>query len=193
MIAIINCGYSSIEKLEDLVDISSDYQTFPIFDVDREEIKAIQPIGIVISHAHFSINEVNPEKYITKIQELLTLKLPLLGIGVGHHLLGVALGAQVSYQAYKNELVEIGIIAESELFSKLPDEIHMIKDNAGTISIPPHFELLANSDWSINEAMKKIDEPIFGTQFILEVSGNHGAVIMENFVNISQQHASKQS
>lgn len=193
MIVIINCGYSSIEKLEKLVDISSDFQTFSLLDIDLEEIKSFQPIGIVLSHAHFSINEINPEQYISKIQELYTLDLPILGIGVGHHLLGVAFGAQVSYQAYKNEVVEIGIIETAELFNKLPEVIHMVKDNAGTISIPPHFTLLANSDWSINEAMKKIDEPIYGTQFILEVSGNHGAVIMENFVDISQKYVAKQT
>lgn len=191
MIVIINCGYSSIEKLEDLVDISINYQTFPIFDIDIAEIKALNPIGISLSHAHFSINETNSEKYITKVQELLTLGLPVLGIGVGHHLLGVAHGAQTAYEPYRSDLIEIGLIGEDELFDKLPDEILMIKDNAGTISVPPGFELIASSDFSINEAMRKKEALIYGTQFILEVSGNHGAVIMENFVDICQKNISK--
>jgi len=189
MILIVDCGYTSIYKLEDLVDQFSDYKTVSIYDIDFEEIQKLNPKGAIISHAHISINETNVDKYIEKIQAVLKLEIPVLGIGVGHHLLGVYFGALPAYEPYRNELVEIGILETDGLFDKLPNEVELIKDNAGTISIPPGFQLLASSDYSINEAMKKNDKPLYGVQFIPEVSGNLGAVIMDNFVNISLKKA----
>lgn len=189
MILIIDCGYSSIYKLEDLVDQYSDYTTVSIYDIQYEEIQKLNPKGAIISHAHISIHETNVEKYIEKIKEVLKLEIPVLGIGVGHHLLGVCFDARPAYEPYRNELVDIGLLETEGLFDKLPYEVQLIKDNAGTISIPPGFQLLASSDYSINEAMKKHDAPIYGVQFLPEVSGNLGAVIMDNFVNISMEKA----
>lgn len=187
MILIVDCGYSSIYKLEDLVDQYSDYKTISIYDIQFDEIQKLNFKGAIISHAHISIHETNVDKYIEKIEEVLKLEIPVLGIGVGHHLLGVCFDARPAYEPYRNELVEIGIIETNGLFDKLPYEVRLIKDNAGTISIPPGFQLLASSDYSINEGMKKFDKPIYGVQFIPEVSGNLGAVIMDNFVNISMR------
>ncbi|WP_107037828.1 glutamine amidotransferase-related protein [Brumimicrobium mesophilum] len=184
MILIVDCGYSSIYKLEDLVDQYSDFKTISIYDITLKEIQKLDLKGAIISHAHLSINETNVEKYIEKIEEVFKLEIPVLGIGVGHHLLGVCFNARPAYEPYRNELVDIGILQTEGIFDKLPNEVQLIKDNAGTISIPPGFQLLASSDYSINEAMKKHDKPIYGVQFLLEVSGNFGAVIMDNFVNI---------
>lgn len=185
MILIVDCGYSFIYKLEDLVDQYIDYKTISIYDITPEELKAINPLAVIISHAHISIHETNVEKYIEKIKITLTLDVPVLGIGVGHHLLGVCFDARPAYEPYRNETVAVGIIDTYGIFDKLPQEVQFIKDNAGTISIPPGFQLLASSDYSINEAMKKNGEDIYGVQFLPEVSGNLGAVVMDNFVNIS--------
>lgn len=184
MIIIVDCGYSSIYKLEDLVDQYSDYKTLSIYDIDIDKLQELNPNGAIISHSHISVNETNVDKYIEKILEVFKLEIPVLGIGVGHHLIGMCFDARPAYEPYRNELVEIGLFDSEGLFDKLPNEVQLIKDNAGTISIPPGFQLLASSDYSINEAMKKHDKPIYGIQFIPEVSGNLGAVIMDNFVNI---------
>lgn len=189
MILIVDCGYSSIYKLEELVDLYSDFKTVSIYDITQEKIQEINAKGAIISHAHISIHETDVSNYIQKIQLVLGLKIPVLGIGVGHHLLGAYFDARPAYEPYRNELVDISIINPEGLFDKLPYEVQLIKDNAGTISIPPGFQLLASSDYSINEAMKKHDAPIYGIQFIPEVSGNLGAVIMDNFVNISFEKA----
>lgn len=184
MILIIDVGYTAIYKLEDLVDQYIDFKTIPIFDINIEELKELKPKGIIISHAHFSIHEQDYSKFTEVLQPLLELNLPMLGIGVGQHLLGVCYGASPGYAPYRHDLVEIGILEDDELLDKLPDVFEMIKDNAGTVSIPPKFKLLANSDYSINEVMRKEDAPVYGVQFLLENSGNYGGIIMDNFVNI---------
>src|SRR5690554_6129244 len=169
MILIIDCGYSKIYKLEDLVDQYIGYKTVSIYDIEFEELKKLNPKGAIISHAHISIHETNVEKYIEKIREVLKLDIPMLGIGVGHHLLGVCFDARPAYEPYRNELVDIALLETEGIFDKMPHEVQLIKDNAGTISIPPGFQLLASSDLSINEAMKKHDAPIYGVQFLPEV------------------------
>ena len=63
-----------------------------------------------------------------------------------------------------------------------------MEDHVGTISIPADFQLLASSDQSINESMTHRTKPFYGVQFIPELSGNYGAIVIENFVNISLKY-----
>lgn len=187
MVFIIDCGYEQIYKLEELVDRYIDYKTIPLFDFSMEIFGEHVPKAFIISHAYIPIIEKDHEEYLKKIREILDYNLPTLGIGFGHQIIGMAYNAQASYAPFKNGLIDIGVLEEDLLFNKLPIDIQMIKDNAGAISIPPGFQLLASSDYSINEAMKKRDARIYGVQFLPELSGLQGAVIMENFVDISQK------
>lgn len=184
MVLIIDCGYKYIYRLEDLVDQYIDFQTIAIFDFEPsqipEEIK-----GIIISNAQVSVHETNTDNYQSKIKPIFNLEIPILGIGFGHHLLGLCFDSLTAYQPYTNDLTEISIIEESPIFDKLPQDVGLMEDHAGTISIPANFKLLASSDHSINEAMKHNIKPFYGIQFIPELSGNYGAIVIENFVNIS--------
>lgn len=187
MVLIIDCGYKYIYRLEDLVDQYIDYKTIAIFDFEKDQIPTGTK-GIIISNAQVSVHETNTENYQKKIQPIFELDLPVLGIGFGHHLLGLSYNALAAFQPYCNELTEIGIIEDTPIFDKLPLDVSFMEDHAGTISIPQNFKLLASSDHSINEAMKHIKKPHYGVQFIPELSGNYGAIIIENFVNISTRY-----
>ena len=187
MVLIIDCGYKYIYRLEDLVDQYMDYKTIAIFDFEKDQIPA-ETKGIIISNAQVSVHETNTENYQQKIKCIFELDIPILGIGFGHHLLGLSFNALAAFQPYSNDLTEIGIIEDTPLFDKLPLDISLMEDHAGTISIPQNFKLLASSDRSINEAMKHKDKPYYGVQFIPELSGNYGAIVIENFVNISMRY-----
>lgn len=184
MVLIIDCGYKYIYRLEELVDQYIDFKTVAIFDFEIDQIPK-DTKGIILSNAQVSVHETNTENYQTKIKEIFKLEIPVLGIGFGHHLLGLCFDALTAYQPYTNELTEIGILEDTTIFDKLPLDVSLMEDHAGTISIPPNFKLLASSDRSINEAMKHNDKPYYGVQFIPELSGNLGAIVIENFVNIS--------
>jgi GMP synthase (glutamine-hydrolysing) len=189
MVLIIDCGYKYIYRLEDLVDQYIDFQTIAIFDFELNKIpEGVK--GIILSNAQVSVHETNTDNYQDKIKAIFDLDLPILGIGFGHHLLGLCFDALTAYQPYTNDLAEIGIIGDSPIFDKLPQDVGLMEDHAGTISIPPNFELLASSDSSINEAMSHNTKPFYGVQFIPELSGNYGAIVIENFVNISVRYSS---
>lgn len=65
----------------------------------------------------------------------------------------------------------------------------MMEDHCETISIPANFKLIASSDACVNEAMEHTELPLFGIQFHPEVSGNHGRIVIENFVNFCLNRA----
>lgn len=182
MVLIIDCGYKNIHQLEKIVDEYMDYTTLSIFDLNAEQLPNHD--GIIISSAAITIENESTEKYLEKLKFLTEQNKPVLGIGTGHHLLGLLFDALPAYQPYKNEVIPISIIDDCPMFDRLPDEINMRSDHAGTISIPPNFKLIASSDSSINEAMQHRDKPFFGIQFLPELSGNHGSIILENFTKV---------
>ena len=191
MILVVNIGYDQIYKLTDLIDIYIDVKIIPIFDIEEEHVINDDVSGVIISTGSISVHDQSTELYLKKLSFLKEMNIPILGIGAGHHLLGLLFGSQTVYSPYVNNVVTVGIVEEEDtLFSKLPLEIEMSKEHAGSISIPPDFMLLASSDGSINEAMKHKDLPLYGIQFLPERSGNFGAIIIENFVEISERYSS---
>jgi GMP synthase-like glutamine amidotransferase len=190
MILIVDCGYLNIYELENAVDKYDDYRTVALFDVEEEK----GPFdGIIISNAKVLLNDQIIPLYKEKIDYLLTFNKPVLGIGFGHLLIGVSFGAFYSPQNFGSDSYEIALTAESPLLRKLRPDLTLIKDNTGSISIPPGFELIASSDDCINEGMQHRELPVFGVQFLPERSGNQGATIIENFVDISLRGLTKES
>ncbi|MDX1652733.1 MAG: hypothetical protein R3277_09585 [Brumimicrobium sp.] len=186
MILIIDCGYKYINRLENLVYAYDDFQTVSVMDVLAQDMEEKQ--GLIITGTQISVHETNVDHYIEKFRIFLDSDLPILATGVGHHFVGISFGALTAYQPYVNDLVEMSLLEDDPLFAKLPSEINMMEDHAGTISIPADFQLLASSDLSINEAMRHKTKNIYGIQFLPELSGNQGAIVIENFVDISHNH-----
>lgn len=187
MILIIDIGYQQIYQLIDTVEQFDDTEVIPLFDFKEELLKSVSPDAIIISHGSILLNDTNKEKYCSPLTPLKSLTIPILGIGSGHQMLGVLYGAEMTPHPLISEITTTGIInLEEPLFNKLPDELNLAEDRASTIGVPPNFQLLASSDSCINEAMKHREKETYGVQFIPERSGNHGAVIIENFVDISR-------
>ncbi len=188
MIAIIDCGDRRIDQLVRTVDYYDDCFVVAVYDIQKTAWEEHNIEGYIISTSALVVNEIDVNNYLKELKILLDQDKPILGIGTGHHLISLLFDGQSVYAPYFNDAIEIGLISDDHpLFQKLPLDITMIKEHSGTVSIPATFELLASSDISINEAMGHRDRPIFGVQFLPEHSGNHGNVIIENFVNISQQ------
>lgn len=188
MILVIDIGYQQIYRLTETIDLYEDYKIISLYDFTQKVIDETNPQGIIISHGSITVNDISVEKYLEQLKPLIDCKTPILGIGAGHHLLGLLFDSQSVYAPYINDVITVGLIeTEDPLFNKLPLDIEVATDHSSSVSIPPGFILLASSDGSINEVMKHKDEPIYGIQFLPERSGNYGAIIIENFVEISKR------
>lgn len=184
MILVVNCGSNKTRFITQIVDDFMDVEEVGILELDKADLSKY--VGIIISGAPILVTEVDIAKYLDQVQKLVDTQKPLLGICFGHQLIGIHFGAIASRINPINDLNEISVLSDSALFNRLPNEISMMEDHCEAISVPQGFELLATSDGCVNEAMMKKDQVIYGVQFHPEVSGNHGVIIMDNFIRICQ-------
>lgn len=182
MIVLIDCGSSKTRYIEDLVDNIIDYKRIALLDFNESFLSDAK--GIIISGAPILITEQDIEPYLQRVKWLDSVVVPVLGICFGHQLIGLHFGASGSRMKEDRDWQTIEFFVDNELSNKLPAEVQMIEDHCESISIPPSFSLLASSDVCVNEAMKHETKHIYGVQFHPEVSGNQGAVLIENFINL---------
>ena len=189
MILIIDCGSQKTKYIEESVDEFMDFETISIHDISDEYFNNKK--GVIISGAPILITEIDISSYLEKFKWIKTIDLPILGICFGHQMIGLTFGAFGSRMKEDRDWQTIEIFEQSDLFKKLPTEIEMIEDHCESISIPKDFKLVAASDFCINEAMQHKDLPIYGVQFHPEVSGNHGRILFDNFIQICENNISK--
>ncbi|MCR9173874.1 MAG: gamma-glutamyl-gamma-aminobutyrate hydrolase family protein [bacterium] len=180
MILVLNGGSPQTKFIADIVDNEMDVRVVPILDATKSDFEGIK--GIIISHGSFSVTAMDTSPYLEKVKWAVESGFPILGISLGHQLLGLHFGAQASMMKHDSGWKVVEAFEESILFERLPTEVEMMKNHYETISIPQGFKLIAASDACVNEAMQHESKPYFGVQFQPEVSGNHGAILIENFV-----------
>lgn len=184
MILIVNCGSSKTMYIEELVYEFIDTKTVALMDFEMKDLEGIK--GVILSGAPLLITEIDMTPYLDKMRWIMDTEIPVLGICFGHQLIGLLHGAFGSRMREDRDWQVIEALEDSPLFDRLPNEFRMMEDHCEAISIPAGFKLLAASDVCVNEAMQHQTKFLFGVQFHPEVSGNHGAVLLENFVKICE-------
>ena len=182
MILIVNCGSNKVPYLEDVVNDYMDYTTVSMYDLNKTNFEDFK--GIIISGAPILISQVNPDPYLEAFDFLKTIEIPVLGICFGHQILGMVYGAFPALEKEDRDWQTISFYEESAILKSIPNEVLMMEDHTENISIPPGFMLLGSSDQCVNEAMQHRVKKLYGVQFHPEVSGNMGARLIENFINI---------
>ena len=181
-ILVIDCGSNKTKYIEEIVDEFMDVKRAKLVDFKLEDLENVS--GVILSGAPLLVTEVDPTPYIERLSWIKTTNLPVLGICFGHQIIGLMHGAFASRMKEDRDWQIIEAFEDCPLFNRLPNEIEMMEDHCETISIPQGFELVASSDACVNEVMQHKEKAIFGVQFHPEVSGNHGRVLIENFVKV---------
>ncbi|MBL1279160.1 MAG: gamma-glutamyl-gamma-aminobutyrate hydrolase family protein [Fluviicola sp.] len=183
-ILVIDSGSNKTKYIESIVDEFIDVKSAKLMDFKESDLENV--CGVIISGAPLLVTEVDPSPYISKLDWIKMTELPVLGICFGHQIIGLLHGAFASRMKEDRDWQTIEAYEDCPLFDRLPNAIEMMEDHCETISIPAGFELVASSDACVNEVMQHKEKTIFGVQFHPEVSGNHGRILIENFIKLSQ-------
>ena len=152
--------------------------------ITADEVRAINPIGIILSGGP---NSVYAEDAFGIDEEIFELGIPILGICYGMQLLTHKLGGKVvpAGEAGNREYGQstLRLRAQSELFAGTPEEQVVLMSHGDAVTeIPEGFHLVANSVDCPFAAMEDTKKNFYGIQFHPEVRHTvYGNDILKNF------------
>ncbi|MGB9913507.1 MAG: glutamine-hydrolyzing GMP synthase, partial [Candidatus Kapaibacteriota bacterium] len=151
------------------------------YNIPFEEIKKIEPKGIVLSGGPSSVYEENAPR---PDDAIFSQKIPILGICYGLQLITFHFGGDVD-KAAKREYgrAKFKLLSKNPLFDNIPDESTVWMSHSDKVEkIPPGFEVLGTTENAIS-AIYNSEKRIYGLQFHPEVHHTeYGKQILENFV-----------
>ena len=152
--------------------------------ITADEVRAINPIGIVLSGGP---NSVYADNAFGIDEEIFELGIPILGICYGMQLLTDKLGGKVvpagqtGHSEYGQSTLHLK--AKSELFADTPDEQTVLMSHGDAVTeIPAGFHLVGDSADCPYAAIENTEKNIYGIQFHPEVRHSvYGNDILRNF------------
>ncbi len=152
------------------------------FNVSLTEIQKRKPKAIIISGSPASASE---EGHPSCDPGLFTLKIPILGICYGMHLMAQILGGEVK-SAGKREYGRtlFSGCRREDLFAGLPNRFITWMSHGDYVSkMPPYFEIIGTTGNCPISAFRHTNRKLFGVQFHPEVSHTpKGPEIFNNFL-----------
>ena len=181
-ILILDFGGQYSQLIARRVRECSVYSMIVPFDISIEEIKSINPKGIIFSGGPSSVYEKDAP-FCTK--EIFDLEIPILGICYGMQLISKMLGGEVE-KAEKREygITDVKIDINSNIFSNMSTSNQFLMSHTDVVKkVANGFRIIASTA-SCNIAGKENkDKKIFGLQFHPEVSSSkNGNTILKNYL-----------
>lgn len=152
--------------------------------ITADEIRAIKPIGIVLSGGP---NSVYSEDAFGIDENIFELGIPILGICYGMQLLTDKLGGKVvpAGQTGSSEYGQstLHLRSKSTLFANTPEEQIVLMSHGDAVTeIPAGFHLVGDSSDCPYAAIENTEKNIYGIQFHPEVRHSvYGNDILRNF------------
>lgn len=147
----------------------------------KEEVK-----GIILSGGKGTPYE--PLNLITNFIALMNFEVPVLGICLGHEIIAVANMGKIKKLSEPQRKKEKIIITKSDdpIFKGLnKSELYFARRHRYYVDkLPENFITIGESNICKNEIIRHQEKPIYGFQTHLEVSGEDGILIVENFLKI---------
>jgi GMP synthase (glutamine-hydrolysing) len=154
------------------------------FDAPLEEIKARQPIGLILSGGPRSVSDAGSPRCD---RSLFDLGVPVLGICYGMQLMADLLGGGVAsapQREYGHATIRVGDNA-GPLLAGLPAEFRVWASHGDLVaSLPPGFSVLATSANAPIAAMADGSKRCYALLFHPEVvHTEHGTAVLRNFAH----------
>ena len=151
-------------------------------DISVEQLRKLNPVGIILSGGPSSVYEPNAPRCDPKIFDL---GVPVLGICYGMQLGAHVLGGQVHpAKAREYGRARLHVSSDDPLVQGLPEDTTVWMSHGDQIhELPPEFVALATTPTCPYAAAKHRTRPFYGVQFHPEVTHTpRGARIFENFL-----------
>jgi GMP synthase (glutamine-hydrolysing) len=165
------------------------YSEIVPFNTPVEQLRARQPVGIILSGGPKSVSEEGAPKCDPGLFELRT---PVLGICYGMQLMTDMLGGEVrrsGHREFGHAFVRVsgngspGHSTAPKLFSQVPAELRVWASHGDDVAaVPPGFQIAATSATAPIAAMEAADRQLYALLFHPEVAHtDYGAEILRNF------------
>ncbi|MBQ0135340.1 MAG: glutamine-hydrolyzing GMP synthase [Oscillospiraceae bacterium] len=152
-------------------------------DITPNEIREINPIGIILTGGPNSVYDEN-SPHCDK--EIFNLGIPVLGICYGTQLLAWSVGGTVEACSNLSEYGKTDMIVDTEsLLYKDMDEnqIGLMSHTDQITVLPEGFRSIAHTDNCKNASIENIDRKLYGVQYHPEVESTpNGTQIIRNFL-----------
>ena len=183
MICIIDCGTCWLEEIKNNVaELNYPYKVIKLDEIKAGKFASFS--GIIISGAPTLLTKVEQEKYLELFKFIKNIDVPVLGICLGHQIMGLVYRSRISAGKKINKKERIEIVKQDDLFLNIENNALFKEDHAEFITLPNEFILLAKSKSCANEAMRHKRKVLYGLQFHPEVSNDNGNKIFRNFLNL---------
>ncbi|MCL2858605.1 MAG: glutamine-hydrolyzing GMP synthase [Streptococcaceae bacterium] len=157
------------------------YSELMTHKVTAEEVRKINPIGIVLSGGP---NSVYDEGSFDIDPEIFNLGLPILGICYGMQLITHKLGGKVESAADSEYgVAPIQLQSQSEIFAHTPESQDVLMSHGDKVTaLPEGFHVTATSPNSPFAAVEHTERHIYGIQFHPETQHSvYGTDMLKNF------------
>ena len=182
MILVLNFGGQYCHLICRRIRDLGVYSEIKPFNVSVNEIKKLNPNGIILSGGPSSVYGKNAPKSDKKILEL---GIPVLGICYGQQLIAKQLNAKVE----PGKIKEYGkknarIINKKSLLKNLNNKEQVWMSHGDSVTkLPKGFKALASTDTCKNASFGNDEKKIYGVQFHPEVAHTmKGNQVLKNFV-----------
>jgi len=181
-ILIIDFGSQYTQLITRRVREANVYSEIHPHTISSQEVKKINPSGIILSGGPMSVYDDNAPKIDNRISKL---NVPILGICYGLQYLCLKSGGKVQ-KAKDSEYGKtvLRIVGHSRLFNDLKDESTVWMSHGDLLTrLPDGFDIIGQSDHSPICAIANEPKNIYGVQFHPEVMHTEeGQKIINNFL-----------
>jgi GMP synthase (glutamine-hydrolysing) len=184
-VPILDFGAQYVQLIARRVREAGVYSVLVKPDISIEELKKLNPVGIILSGGPSSVYEKDAPRCDPKIFEV---GVPVLGICYGMQIAAQILGGDVKPAAAREygrtKLHLESTAAANEFLHGIPQDTTVWMSHGDQVKdLGPAFFPLASTPTCPLAAMRHRDQPFFGVQFHPEVTHTpHGTQIIENFL-----------
>ncbi|NNG00085.1 MAG: C26 family cysteine hydrolase domain-containing family [Desulfobacteraceae bacterium] len=181
---ILDCDSKKVGAIHQILNGSSTHAAIVAMD-DADAVHWEKVDGLVISGGpHLFTDKEKGHALRDKFVFLEALRLPVLGICLGHQAIGLRHGATVFRGPENREPVPVQIQKDHPIFEGISSGTLFGEDHCEGVTLPAGFDCLASSDDYPLEAMASKTSPYIGVQFHPEISEAPGRRLLANFITL---------